>query len=98
MTPSRRMSFQLNGWFAELADHVHSFDGSICVEAVFPGESRPDDGTRTQKPGGVGAAEVDKALGTSASASAASSAANKLHRRTERRADMATFLSPERGR
>jgi hypothetical protein len=87
-TPSRLITAHLNGWFAELADHCHLFDGSICVEAVWPGGSRPDDGTRTQKTGGDDAVEADKALGTSAATSAARSAAKRLHLRSERSADM----------
>ena len=40
------MSFQLNGWFAELADHCHWFENSSGVEVVAPGGSRPYVGTR----------------------------------------------------
>jgi hypothetical protein len=93
-TPSCRISFQLNGWFAELADHCHCIEGSSGVEAVAPGGSSPDVGSRWQITGGVGEAEAERALGTSATTSATRSAANKLHRRSETSRDMGDLPFP----
>src|SRR5207302_549321 len=98
-TPSRRTSAQRNGWCAELADHCHVFENSNGVEAIAPGGSRPDVGSRWQIVGGVGAADAESALGTSTTTSAARSAAKRLHLRSERSTDMGDlpFLRSEAG-
>ena len=93
MSPSRLMSAQRNGWWAELADHCHRFESSVGVVATPPGGSRPDVGTRWQIVGAVDAAEAGSALGTSTTANAATSAPKRLHLRSEGSGDMGGLLS-----